>query len=162
MSELNWTRGVNVRSDGRQSSRKRRTDAGHSRFPAAVEALVQELLSKENRPSVASAHAELRKRFRGTKVPCRASIYNAFSRAIPPCFDKRSLPLSVQNALHNVRDGDVPGQQVAFAAFNYGDERALSFAAGLPWSCLYQASRMRGFRPKSFALLRAVMAHRGI
>jgi hypothetical protein len=95
-------------------------------------------------------------------VPSRASIYNAFARVAPPSFEKGLLPPEVQAALHNVGDGPVPGRQVAFAAFNYGDERALSFAAGLPWSCLYQAARMRGFRAKSLALLRAVMAFRGI
>jgi hypothetical protein len=51
---------------------------------------------------------------------------------------------------------------VAFAAFNYGDVHAISFASGLPWLALYQADRVRGWRPKSHALLRAVMADRGI
>ena len=39
---------------------------------------------------------------------------------------------------------------------------ALSFAAGLPWICLHHAARMRGFRPKSRALLRAVLSFRRI
>jgi hypothetical protein len=56
----------------------------------------------------------------------------------------------------------VPGDQIVFYCFNYGDVRAISYAAGMPWLCLARASARRGFRSKSLALLRAVMKIRGI
>ena len=83
-------------------------------------------------------------------------------RVEPPRFALDGLPAAVRRCLHNVSSGPVPGQQVVFAAFNYGDTRALSFASGMPWSCLYRAARMPGFRAKSASLLRAVMAYRGV
>ena len=73
------------------------------------------------------------------------------------------LPVHVRDALYNLDlEGTVPGHQLAFYAFQYGDTRAMSFAAGLPWLDLYQADRMRGWRPRSHGLLRAVLAHRAI
>ncbi len=83
-------------------------------------------------------------------------------RAEPPLYALDELPEAVRRCLHNVGRGPIPGHQVAFAAFNYGEPRALSFAAGMPWSCLHRAARMSGFRPKSLALLRAVVAYRRI
>lgn len=75
----------------------------------------------------------------------------------------RSLPESVRRSLHNLgKDAIVPGNQVAFAAFNRGDTLALCWASGLPWPCLRHAARLPGFRPKSLALLFAVMRYRGI
>jgi hypothetical protein len=56
----------------------------------------------------------------------------------------------------------VPGHQLAFYCFDYGSLAAISFAAGLPWLDLYQARRMRGWRPRSFGLLAAVMRRRGL
>jgi hypothetical protein len=56
----------------------------------------------------------------------------------------------------------VPGHQLAFYCFNYGSLGAISYAAGLPWLDLYQARRMRGWRPRSFGLLLAVMRRRGL
>jgi len=83
-------------------------------------------------------------------------------RVEAPSYDAADLPLAVQRCLHNVETGLVPGHQVAMAAFNYGDTRALSFAAGMPWPCLRRAARTPGLRPKSLALLRAIMVYRGI
>jgi hypothetical protein len=79
-----------------------------------------------------------------------------------PEYDFDELPGPVRQTLHNVARGKIPGQQVVFAAFNFGDVRAISFASGLPWICLHRAFTIPGFRPKSFALLSAVMAYRGI
>ncbi len=56
----------------------------------------------------------------------------------------------------------VPGPQVVFYAFNYGSAGAVSFASGLPPLCLERAASLRGWRPKSRALLRAVMSYRGL
>jgi hypothetical protein len=69
----------------------------------------------------------------------------------------------VQGALYNLGPtGQVPGHQLVFHAFQHGDTRAMSFAAGLPWLDLYQAQRMRGWRARSRGLLDAVMRRRGI
>jgi hypothetical protein len=74
-----------------------------------------------------------------------------------------SLPPSVRRALYNLHGTtEVPGHQLVFYAFNYGDLRAAMYAASLPWLDLYLADRLPGWRPKSHALLRAVMHHRGI
>ena len=81
------------------------------------------------------------------------------------------LERSLENreAMYNLSSddgGDAPrtvgGDHIAFYAFNYGSPRALSFAAGLPWLCLVRAAGRRGWRPKSRALLRAVMKYRGL
>ena len=73
------------------------------------------------------------------------------------------LPEAVRSALYNLDDETtVPGTQLAFYCFNYGGPTALSFAAGLPWLSLYQASRLRGWRRKSKGVLRAVMRVRRI
>ncbi len=101
-------------------------------------------------------------RTRGLRAPSRSTLYNAIDRIEPPSFDVDALPEAVLRTLHNVARGRVPGHQVAFAAFNYGDTRALSFAAGLPWLCLRRAARLRGWRPKSRALLVAIASCRGI
>ena len=74
-----------------------------------------------------------------------------------------TLPTPVVEALYNIApDWRVPGHQLAFYCFNYGSLGAISFAAGLPWLDLYQARRMRGWRPRSFGLLSAVMRRRGL
>ena len=56
----------------------------------------------------------------------------------------------------------VPGHQLAFYLFHHGDTQALSFAAGMPWLELYQANRMRGWRPTSRGLFLAVLRRRRI
>ncbi|HET9765653.1 MAG TPA: hypothetical protein VFS60_02325 [Thermoanaerobaculia bacterium] len=73
------------------------------------------------------------------------------------------LPAAARVTLYNLsQTGEVPGHQLAFHCFNYGGLEAMSFAAGLPWLALYQAGRMRGWRPRSRGLLTAVLAARGI
>lgn len=152
MSELTW--------------RRLRSDRGCSRLPAQVEKRLQTLLSASDpaRPSLGKVHRELARFCRAARlpVPARATVYNALARVVPPSLSRAGLPESVRTALHNVGGREVPGHQVVFAALNYGDTRALSYAAGLPWSCLRGAARLRGWRPKSLALLRAVMSYRGI
>jgi len=74
-----------------------------------------------------------------------------------------TLPSSVQAALYNLElSAPVPGRQLAFALFHYGDLAALSFAAGLPWLSLYQAARLPAWRPRTRGLLEAVLRVRGI
>jgi len=74
-----------------------------------------------------------------------------------PTWRVGDLPPAVRAALYNLApESRVPGHQLAFSCFNYGDGRALSFAAGLPWLALYQALRLPGYRPKSRGLIEAV------
>jgi len=165
MSELSLARSVTrARSRLGSSARRRRSDAGKSRLAPPVERKLMALLGGAERPRVGVVYAQLRAfcARRGFEPPARASIYNALARVAAPAYLLEELPPEVRRTLHNVEDGTVPGHQVVFAAFNYGDERALSFAAGMPWSCLLQAARLPGFRPKSLALLRAVMEFRGV
>lgn len=144
--------------------RPRRSDLGKSRLPVRVEEKLRELLGARERPPVVEVWRTLDAWCRRLRLrsPSRATVYNVIARVEPPLFAKEELPESVRRCLHNVGTGLVPGQQVAFAAFNYGDTRALSFAAGMAWPCLYRAARMPGYRPKSLGLLLAVMAYRGI
>jgi hypothetical protein len=97
----------------------------------------------------------------GLPRPSRATLYNYFGTAPLPSYEFGALPPSVQAALYNLREGSrVPAHQVVFASFNYGDLEAISFASALPWLALYQADRLRGWRPKSHALLRAIARQR--
>ncbi len=99
----------------------------------------------------------------GLKPPARASLYNALARLDGHTDSVATLPPLVVDALYNIApDGRVPGHQLAFYCFNYGSLGAISYAAGLPWLDLYQARRMRGWRPRSFGLLLAVMRRRGL
>ena len=96
-------------------------------------------------------------------APARATLYAALARVPVARFSMSELPASVSRTLHNLdREAVVPGDQVAFAAFSRGDTTALCWAAGLPWPCLRHAALLPGFRPKSRALLLAVMRYRGI
>lgn len=96
-------------------------------------------------------------------TPSRATIYNFIARCPPHEYAIGELPTYVREALYNLAStGKVPGHQLTFYAFQYGDLRAASFAAGLPWLDLYQADRMRGWRPHSHGLLRAVLRRRAI
>lgn len=100
---------------------------------------------------------------RGMRPPSRATLYNVLTRIEGHVYDISVLPSHVREALYNLApDGTVPGHQLAFYCFNYGTLAAVSYAAGLPWLDLYQASRLRGWRPLSRGLLRAVERVRGI
>jgi hypothetical protein len=135
---------------------------GRSRLHPAVEAKLQELLGTHDRPRMAEVYRAVREHCerRSLTTPSRSTLYNAVRRVQPPSFALDALPETVRRTLHNVGSGPIPGHQVAFAAFNYGDTRALCFAAGMPWVCLDVAARLGGWRPKSLALLRAVLAYR--
>ena len=99
----------------------------------------------------------------GLRPPSRASLYNAFSSIDAHSYAIQSLPPAVIDVLYNLDPGGmVPGHQLAFYCFNYGTLAAVSYAAGLPWLDLYQARRLRGWRPRSRGLLQAVMRVRGI
>jgi hypothetical protein len=99
----------------------------------------------------------------GLKPPARATLYNAFDRLEPRRYHVSTLPPRAVAALYNLApDSVVPGPQLAFYCFNYGSLAAVSFAAGLPWLDLYQARRLRGWRPRSRGLFDAVMRVRGL
>jgi hypothetical protein len=145
--------------------RRRRSDAGASRLAEPVERRLKSLLLTRERPSIRNVMLEIAAscKLENMPVPSRATIYNLIERLEAPVYLKSSLPRAVANALYNVADETlVPGHQVAFHAFNYGDTAALCFAAGMPWICLRKAARLRGWRPKSRGLLEAVMQYRGI
>lgn len=148
---------------GPASSRRRRSDAGHSRLrPELLAELRAQVLAAE-RPSMTAIQRRLASfaRERGWRPPARATLYAALSRLEGSSHERRQLPAAVQAALHNLApDAIVPGHQVAFCCFNHGSLAAASFAAGLPWLDLYQASRARGWRPRSRGLLVAALMAR--
>jgi hypothetical protein len=152
-------------NQGDMKARRSRSDRGRSRLPGPIVEFLNKALSGLDRPRFADLEADVA-RFsdeHGFSCPSKATLYYYLTIAPLPAFEFGSLPLSVRASLYNLGDGSrVPAHQVVFAAFNYGDIGAISFAAGLPWLALYQADRTRGWRPKSHALLRAVMKGRGL
>jgi hypothetical protein len=99
----------------------------------------------------------------GHRTPARATVYKFLARCDGHIYLAADLPEAVRRALYNLApDAEVPGHQLAFYCFNYGGLEAISFASGLPWLDLYQAARVRGWRPKSLGLLKAAMRVRGI
>lgn len=153
------------------SARKTRSDRGQTRLPSAVEAKLRELLLDRDKPSMVSLTRELREfcLSRGMRPVARASLYNAIERVPVSAWPRSSLPDAVLQSLYNLAEpegpsgsADIPGDQIAFYAFNYGSTAAVSFASGLAWLCLHRAARRPGWRPKSRALLSAVMKYRGI
>jgi hypothetical protein len=145
--------------------RRPRSDAGSSRLPEPVAEALLALLRRQERPPMREMLREVADlcRERQLRVPARATVYRFMDRCPPRQVRIAELPESVQRALYNLElDGTVPGHQLAFYAFNYGDVQALSYAAGLPWLDLYQADRMRGWRAGSHGVLKAVLLRRGI
>lgn len=131
---------------------------------AVIEALT-DILRRQERPSLRDIQAELAAACAriGVRMPARATIYRFMARCPSRHYCLADLPEPVRRCLYNLGDeGSVPGHQLAYYAFHYGDTSAISFAAGLPWLDLYQADRMRGWRPRSHGLLRAVLRRRGI
>ena len=149
----------------RTRTRRRRSDRGKSRLPEGVQQELRRLLSGLEYPGIQSISSDL-KAFcdeNGHVCPSRATIYKYMARASCASHAAADLPPSARNALYNLWGGvQVPGAQLAFYCFNYGDLTATHFAAGLPWLSLYQAARMRGWRPRCRGLLGAVLAARGV
>jgi hypothetical protein len=154
-----------IAETGSASRRRRRADAGRSRLHPLVAAKLESLLSTRQRPAIAVVQRELGAfcAKRALVRPSRAALYAAIERLSPPSYNAAELPDSVRASLYNLDDDTrVPGDQLVFHAFNYGDTAALSFASGLPWVCLRAAHRLRGWRPKSRTLLESVLAYRRI
>jgi hypothetical protein len=153
-----------LRLSGR-TTRRRRSDAGVSRLDVRVVQRLRRLLRGQERPPIRHLLAELQRfcKKRRLRTPSRATIYNFIPRCPSHAYSIAELPAYVREALYNLDPaGTVPGHQLAFYAFQYGDTRAASFAAGLPWLDLYQADRVRGWRSHSQGLLRAVLERRAI
>jgi hypothetical protein len=151
----------------RQSKRPRRkrSDAGQWRLPPAVIRHLRRLLGGQQRPPMRLILRQLREFCSGAgfKMPSRATIYKFMAGANIHEYTIGRLGQQVQQALYNLDpQGTIPGHQLVFYCFNYGDLSAVSFAAGLPWIDLYQAAQMRGWRAKSRGLLEAVLHVRGI
>src|SRR5450756_2493620 len=99
----------------------------------------------------------------GLRPPSRASLYSTLSRIPGHAYQVSLLPPHVRAALYNLSDdAEVPGHQLVFYCVNYGSFAVVSYAASLPWLDLYQASHLRGWRPRSRGLLHAAMRVRGI
>jgi hypothetical protein len=148
-----------------RSSRRRRSDAGKLRLSSAIVAALRPLLLGPERPNLAAVRRSLEASCRraGLRVPARGTLYHAIACIDGHRYAIASLPAPVRVALYNLDEtGGVPGHQLAFYCFNYGDLAAISFAAGLPWLDLYQAARLRGWRPRSRGLLDAALAARRI
>ncbi|MCK5800688.1 MAG: hypothetical protein KAI47_26055 [Deltaproteobacteria bacterium] len=145
--------------------RKERADRGHFRLSPAIMRGLAELLEGQEYPGIGSIQAELATTCEtlGLVSPSRATIYKVMLRHEGGSYRLDKLPAAVQQALYNLStESIVPGAQLAFYVFNYGNLAAIQWASGLPWLPLYQAQRMRGWRTKSQGLLRAVAATRGI
>ncbi len=149
----------------RTSARQRRSDAGRSRLHPRVLTEVRSALLGAERPSISSVVRRVSDRANGLglRPPSRASVYNLLPRLDGHAYRIPALPTCVRQSLYNLpADGSIPGHQLVFYCFNYGSLAAVSYAAGLPWLDLFQASRLRGWRARSRGLLAAVMRTRGI
>ncbi|MBK6847453.1 MAG: hypothetical protein IPG96_07915 [Proteobacteria bacterium] len=145
--------------------RRRRSDAAASRIDPALEQQLHSLLAVHDRPALREVLAQTRAFCleHQLPVPTRTTIYARLARADTGRFRVADLPEPVRRALYNLdAESLVPGHQLVFYAFNYGELDAVMFASGMPWLALYQAARLPGWRPKSSGLLRAVMRARGI
>lgn len=145
--------------------RRPRSDRGRPRIDPQVVEIVRDATSGYDRSAFREMLAVITERCRraGLEPPSRATMYKLLATLPTPVYRVADLPPAVRQALYNLgADSDVPAHQVAFYCFNYGDVAAMSFAAGLPWLALYQATRMRGHRDRSRGLLEAVAHARGI
>jgi hypothetical protein len=143
----------------------KRADAGRFRLDPAVQEKLVALLSGQEKPAFVRLYDALQSygaRAR-RRCPTRATVYAFMARGPGHSYVVADLPEPVRSCLYNLEGTvEVPGHQLAFHAFQHGTSRALSFAAGLPWLDLYQAARMRGWRPRSRGLLEAVLRIRRI
>lgn len=147
------------------SSRKRRSDAGHSRFPGPVQDKLRKLLLCHERPSLTKLMDELRKfcSYKALPCPARSSVYNFAKHVRGNTYRPMDLHEELRASLYNLDlKSPVPGHQLVYYAFHYGTLAAVSQASGLPWIDLYQASLLPAWRPRSKGLLHSVMRARGI
>jgi hypothetical protein len=150
----------------RSGGRRQRSDVGSMRLHPKVAQRLADLLGGQERAPVADVLRDLQsfcRPGRAGRCPSRATIYKAMAQLVVHRYHAAALPESVRATLHNLEaDAVVPGHQLVFCCFNYGGLSTMSHAAALPWLALYQAARMRGWRPRSRGLLLAVCRARGI
>jgi hypothetical protein len=154
-----------LRSAVRTSWRRPRSDRGKPRIDSRVLSWLVEETAGYDRPPIAEVLGRITERCRteGLDPPSRATVYKLLDTLSTARYRLAELPPAVRTALYNLGpEGDVPGHQLAFYCFNYGDLAAVSFAAGLPWLALHQARRLPGYRAKSRGLLEAVAQVRAI
>jgi hypothetical protein len=105
---------------------------------------------------MAAALEEIAARCRRQRVkpPSRATVHNLLDTLPTRVYRVSDLPRPVREALYNLdADAGVPGHQLAFYAFNYGDLAAVSFASGLAWHADRCPSRATGTtRPGSTSM----------
>lgn len=145
--------------------RKKRSDIGSLRIDKMVVALLDGLLAGQEYPGIQSLCDELARQCapQGKRCPSRSSIYKLLRQAPDRSYPIEDLPDAARNALYNLASpGRVPGAQLVYYCLHYGSLAAIHFAAGLPWLSLFQAQTLRGWRPRSLGLLRAVLLSRGI
>jgi hypothetical protein len=146
-------------------SRRPRSDRGRSRLDPRVRDALSQLLQGQERPPVREIRAALGEYCAtlGLRAPARATIYQAIEHTVPRSYDIARLPTPARESLYNLdAKGSVPGHQLAFYCLNYGGLAAASFAAGLPWLALHQASRLPGWRRRSRGVLDAILHVRRI
>lgn len=154
-----------LESASRAGGRRPRSDRGASRIDARVRAGLIEATAGYDRPPMSEVLRRIAERCRdeGLASPSRATVYKLLGSLPTSTYRLAELPPAVRRALYNLGpESEVPGHQLAFYCFNYGELGAVSFAAGLPWLALYQARRLPGYRAKSRGLLEAVARVRGI
>ena len=165
LPELSQTQRLAEGRLSRASKRRRRSDAGRSRLHPVIVDELRSLLLGFDRPAMSAVGGRLARHAAqlGLRAPSRASLYNTLARIPGHVYQVQLLPTHVREVLYNLpADGDLPGHQLVFYCFNYGPLSTVSYAAGLPWLDLFQASHLRGWRPRSRGLLEAVMRVRGI
>lgn len=150
---------------GRTSARRPRSDRGSQRLHPKIAAALRRLSAGQERIGVSELQRAITPLCRRLerRVPARGTLYELLRTAPTPSYRVADLPAAAQAALYNLtQESVVPGHQLVFYCFNYGDLAAASFAAGLPWLSLYQAASMRGWRERSRGLLAAALEARGI
>ncbi|MBN1960798.1 MAG: hypothetical protein JW841_07605 [Deltaproteobacteria bacterium] len=140
-----------------------RADRGKMRISQVTITKLQELTCGYLQPRMTAIMQQLQDycRLHHEKVPARATVYNALITLPTTQYKVATLPAEVRQALYNMNaESIVPGHQLAFYCLNYGNARAISFTASLPWLALYQAQRQRGWHKKSLGLLTAILRAR--
>lgn len=148
-----------------QCRHRPRSDRGKMRLGPKVQDILIGLLADQERPSMRDLLRALEERCqtRGCKFPSRASVYHFLEKVVVHQFSISDLPKTVQACLFNLDpEGEIPGHQLVFYLINYGELPELCYAAGMPWIDLYQALRLRGYRPKRRGLLEAIALLRRI
>jgi hypothetical protein len=146
--------------------RRRRSDRGASRLEPELTRYLETLLHAHERPRMSALMNDLEAFCagrEGLRCPARATVYKFIDRCPGEEIEMAELPPEVQRVLYNIDSGArVPLRQLAFYCINYGDQRAMSFAAALPWLPLRQAYCMRGWRKRSKGVLEAILRARAI